>query len=174
MHVLVGRVLRAHGLRGDVLVDPSTDEPTRRFASGARVGLRDAEGADRGAAEVVTGTPHGRYWRVRFRGVDDRDAAEQLRGCGLYVDTAELPRSADPDDFHDADLIGLAVVTVDGRPVGEVSDVLHPAQDVLVVDRPDAPPAYVPFVRALVPAVDVAGGRLVVDPPPGLLEEEEG
>lgn len=172
MHVLVGRVLRAHGLRGDVLVDPSTDEPRRRFAAGARLSLRDADDADRGTAEVVAGTPHGRYWRVRFRGVHDRSTAERLRGRGLYVDTAALPRSDDPEDFHDADLIGLAVVTVDGRSVGEVSDVLHPAQDVLVVDRPDAPPAYVPFVRALVPTVDVEAGRLVVDPPPGLLEEE--
>lgn len=173
MHLLVGRVLRAHGLRGDVLVDPSTDEPTRRFAVGATMRVGDARGADHSTAEVVAGAPHGRYWRVRFRGVDDREAAEELRGCELYVDSAALTRSADPDDFHDTDLIGLAVVTVDGRPVGEVSDVLHPAQDLLVVDRPDAPPAYVPFVRALVPSVDVAAGRLVVDPPPGLLDAEE-
>jgi 16S rRNA processing protein RimM len=166
-------VLRAHGLRGDVLVDPSTDEPEQRFAVGATMFCRDAEGGLRSTAEVAAGAPHGRYWRVRFQGVHDRTAAEELRGFGLYVDSAALPRPADPDDFHDADLIGLAVVTVDGRPVGEVSDVLHPAQDVLVVDRPDAPPAYVPFVRALVPAVDIEAGRLVVDPPPGLLEEPE-
>lgn len=166
MRVLVGRVLRAHGLRGDVLVDPSTDEPRRRFAPGATLLAEDR------SLTVAAAAPHGERWRVRFREAADRDAAEALRGLELHVDTGDHDRSADPDDFHDAELIGLAVVTVDGSPVGEVSDVLHPAQDVLVVERPGSPPAYVPFVKALVPSVDVAAGRLVVDPPPGLLDGE--
>ncbi|MBO0830006.1 MAG: ribosome maturation factor RimM [Streptosporangiales bacterium] len=166
MRVLVGRVLRAHGLRGDVLVDPSTDEPRRRFAPGATLYTDDR------SLTVAAAAPHGGRWRVRFDEAADRDGAEALRGLALHVDTGDLDRSADPDDFHDAELIGLAVVTVDGRPLGEVGDVLHPAQDLLVVDRPDGSPAYVPFVKALVPSVDVAAGRLVVDPPPGLLDEE--
>lgn len=167
MRVLVGRVLRAHGLRGDVLVDPSTDEPRRRFAPGATLLAGDRR------ITVAAAAPHGERWRVRFREAADRDAAEALRGLALHVDTGDLDRSSDPDDVHDAELIGLTVVTVDGRAVGKVSDVLHPAQDVLVVDRAGSPPAYVPFVKALVPSVDLAAGRLVVDPPPGLLEEEE-
>ena len=104
--------------------------------------------------------------------VDDRDAAEGLRGTWLLVDSATIAPPDDPDEFNDTDLIGLAVRTVDGTAVGAVDDVLHPAQDVLVVKTPDAREIMIPFVKAIVPEVDVKSGVLVIDPPEGLLNLE--
>jgi 16S rRNA processing protein RimM len=108
---------------------------------------------------------------VAFEGVFDRSAAEALRDTMLLVDAADIPPSDDPDEFHDTQLMGLRADLVDGSSLGEVTDVLHlPHGDVLVVRRPEGPEVLVPFVKAIVPAVDVAAGRLVVDPPPGLLD----
>ncbi|MQA17483.1 MAG: ribosome maturation factor RimM, partial [Pseudonocardiaceae bacterium] len=154
------------------LVDVRTDEPERRFRAGTVLCAGPA------AADTLTvagSWPHGARMRVRFEGVADRTAADGLRGAELTVESDELPRSGDPDDFHDAELIGLTAVTLAGAELGVVTDVLHPAQDVLVVARADgAGEALVPFVAALVPRVDLAAGRLVVDAPPGLLDTEEG
>jgi 16S rRNA processing protein RimM len=103
--------------------------------------------------------------------VPDRNAAEQLRNTMLLVDAADVPPSDDPDEFHDTELMGLAADLTDGTRLGEVADVLHlPHGDVLVVRRPEGPEVLVPFVKAIVPDVDVAAGRLVVDPPDGLLD----
>ncbi|GAA3135611.1 hypothetical protein GCM10020001_067820 [Nonomuraea salmonea] len=106
---------------------------------------------------------------VAFEGVHDRDAAEELRGTMLVIDSADVTPPDDPDEFHDHQLIGLAVQTVAGEPVGEVEDVLHHGQDLLVVRRKGQDDALIPFVKALVPEVDLEAGRLVVDPPEGLL-----
>jgi 16S rRNA processing protein RimM len=90
----------------------------------------------------------------------------------LVLDSAEIPAPDDPDEFYDHQLIGLGVVTAAGDAVGEVTDVLHHGQDLLVVRRKPAAgtDALIPFVSAIVTDVDVAGGRLVIDPPPGLLD----
>lgn len=163
--------MRAHGVRGDVLVDVRTDQPEDRFVGGA---VLMARGGAVDQLTVVGAWPHGERMRVRFDGVGGRDAADQLRGVLLEVDTEQLPRSDDPDDFHDADLIGLAAVTVAGEAIGTITDVAHPAQDVLVIERADgAGEVLVPFVQSLVPEVDLAAGRLVVDPPAGLLDQPE-
>lgn len=168
MLVVIGRVLRAHGLRGDVLVDVRTDEPARRFRTGAV--LRRGDGT--GTLTIETASSHAERMRVRFAEAADRTSAEALRGVELVLDSADLPPSTDPDDVHDLELIGSSVVTTDGVEVGTVTDVLHPAQDVLVIERVTGGEVLVPFVAAMVPVVDVAGRRLVVDPPPGLLDEE--
>jgi 16S rRNA processing protein RimM len=107
---------------------------------------------------------------VRFAGIDDRTAAEALRGQLLLVDSAEIPPSDDPEEFHDHELIGLAAVSTDGTELGEIVDVEHYGQDLLVLRRPDGGEALVPFVTAIVPTVDLPAGRVVLDPPPGLLE----
>jgi 16S rRNA processing protein RimM len=109
---------------------------------------------------------------VAFEGFLDRNQAETLRGTLLQVDAVDVPPSDDPDEFHDTQLIGLAADLVDGSRLGEVTDVLHlPHGDVLVVRRADdAGEVLVPFVLAMVPEVDVPAGRLVVDPPEGLLD----
>ncbi|MFC4114636.1 ribosome maturation factor RimM [Nonomuraea zeae] len=166
MQLVVGRIGRPHGVRGDVTVEVRTDEPELRFAVGASI---RTDPADRGPLVV-----EGRRWHkgmllLSFAGVADRDVAAELRGTMLVIDSDEVVPSDDPDEFHDHELIGLTVETVSGEPVGEVSDVLHHGQDLLVVRRSGADEVLIPFVKALVPDVDVAGGRLVVDPPEGLL-----
>lgn len=166
MRVAVGRVGRPHGVRGEVTVRVTTDAPEQRFAPGTTFAVDAPDGE---ALTVVAARWKSGGLVVAFDGVVDRSAAEKLRGAWLTVDTADIPSSADPDEFHDAELIGLDVVTTDGRRVGTVADVLHHGQDRLVVRGVDAAEILVPFVRALVPDVDVDGGRVVIDPPPGLL-----
>ena len=167
MEVTVGRIGRPHGIRGDVVVGVRTDEPELRFAKGSRL---DTDPADVGPLTVGGSRWHSGELLVRFDGVADRDAAAALRGTWLTVDSAILSASDDPDEFHDSELTGLAVRTLDGIEVGTVDDVLHSGQDVLVVKTAHGPDIMVPFVKALVPSVDVAGGFLVIDPPEGLLD----
>lgn len=167
MLLAVGRIGRAHGVRGEVSVDVRTDDPEVRFAPGASL-VTDPEGA--GPLTVATVRTHADRLLVRFAGVDGRDAAEALRGVLLLVDSADIPPCDDPEEFHDHELIGLAAVTAEGAELGEVVDVEHHGQDLLVLRRATGGDALVPFVSAIVTDVDVPAGRLVLDPPPGLLE----
>jgi len=167
--VTVGRIGRPHGIRGDVVVGVRTDEPDLRFAPGSRL---DTDPADLGPLTVAAIKWHSGELLVRFAGIADRDAAAGLRGTWLTVDSATIPPSDDPDEFHDTDLVGLSVRTVGGSLVGAVDDVLHSGQDVLVVKTTDGRDVMVPFVLPLVPEVDVASGFLVIDPPEGLLDLE--
>ena len=169
MQLVVGRIGRPHGIRGDLTVQVHTDEPDSRFAAGA---VLATEPATRGPLTVSESRWHSGRLLVRFDGYTDRTSAEDLRGTLLVMDSAEVGPAGDPDEFHDYELIGLNVATVAGEPVGVVADVLHQGQDLLVIrpDRPGADDVLVPFVAALVPDVDVKAGRLVIDPPPGLLD----
>lgn len=168
MQLVVGRVGRAHGLRGEVALDVRTDDPDTRFADGSRLVTDPPE---RGPLTVAGTRWHSGRLLVRFAGVDDRSAAEALRGTELVVDSDDLPPLADPEEFYDHQLEGLAVVTVDGRDLGAVAEVLHPpGGDLLVVRDAAGREVLLPFVAAMVPAVDLAAGRLVADPPPGLVE----
>ncbi|MFG2073511.1 ribosome maturation factor RimM [Nonomuraea maritima] len=166
MQLVVGRIGRPHGVRGDVTVEVRTDDPELRFAPGTSIAT---DPASRGPLVVAGRRWHKDVLLVTFEGVAGRDAAEELRGTMLVIDSAELTPPDDPDEFHDAQLIGLTVETVAGEPVGEVQDVLHHGQDLLVVRRAGQDDVLVPFVKALVPVVDLESGRLVVDPPEGLL-----
>ena len=170
MQVTVGRIGRPHGIRGDVVVGVRTDEPELRFARGSRL---DTDPAEVGPLTVAGTKWHSGELLVRFAGVTDRDAAAELRGTWLTVDSATIAPPDDPDEFRDTDLIGLSVRTVDGAPVGTVDDVLHSGQDVLVIKAAGGREIMVPFVKALVPEVDVAAGALVIDPPEGLLNLED-
>jgi 16S rRNA processing protein RimM len=164
----VGRIGKPQGIRGEVTVEVRTDSPEVRFAVGARLFTDPAE---RGPLVVESARDQNGRLVVAFEGVPDRNAAEQLRNTMLLVDAADVPPSDDPDEFHDTELMGLAADLTDGTRLGEVADVLHlPHGDVLVVRRPEGPEVLVPFVKAIVPDVDVAAGRLVVDPPEGLLD----
>jgi len=122
-----------------------------------------------GPLVVAGGRWHKGVLLLSLEGVHDRNAAEELRGTMLVIDSSRIEPSDDPDEFHDHQLIGLTVVTVAGEHVGEVDDVLHHGQDLLVVKRKGRDEALIPFVKALVPEVDLEAGRLVVDPPEGLL-----
>lgn len=170
MQVTVGRIGRPHGIRGDVVVGVRTDEPELRFARGSRL---DTDPAEAGPLTVAVSKWHSGELLVRFEGVSDRDAAAELRGTWLTVDSATIAPPADPDEFRDADLVGLSVRTADGTRVGTVDDVLHSGQDVLVIKSPDGREFMVPFVKPLVPDVDVKSGFLVINPPEGLLNLEE-
>ncbi|RYJ04710.1 MAG: ribosome maturation factor RimM [Actinomycetales bacterium] len=166
MRVVVGRIGRAHGIRGDLSVDPRTDEPERRFAVGSSVLCRD------GKLTITSSRPHSGKWLVHFAEVPDRTAAERFHGAVLEVevDPDEVPE--DDDAFYDHQLVGLTV-TVGGAPRGRVLDVMHlPAHDSLLVEV-DGRRVQVPFVEALVPEVDLEAGTVTVEDRPGLLNPEE-
>ena len=165
---MVGRIGRPQGIKGEVTVEVRTDDPDERFAAGM-VLLTDPP--ERGPLTVTSSRRQGKYLVVLFDGFADRNEAETIRDTMLLVDVADLPPLADEDEYYDTELVGLAAVLTDGSLLGEVADVLHlPGGDVLVVRRSHGAEALVPFVRAIVPTVDVLGRRLVVDPPEGLLE----
>jgi 16S rRNA processing protein RimM len=168
MRVIVGRIGRPHGIRGEVVVGVRTDEPDARFALGASL---DAE--QHGRLTVASRRWHSGQLLVTFTGITDRTAAAALSNTWLSVDTSELPPTDDPDEFRDHELIGLTVRTTEGDAVGVVSDVLHHGQDILVIEAPGRQEHLVPFVKALVPEVDRAAGVLVIDPPPGLLDPSQ-
>jgi 16S rRNA processing protein RimM len=170
VQLVVGRIGRPHGVRGEVTVEVRTDDPDQRFAPGMTLATDPAAA---GPLTVEEARWHKGILLLALAGVDDRDAAEALRGTMLVIDSAQIAPSDDPDEFHDYHLIGLAVVTTDGTRVGEVTDVLHHGQDLLVVHRPSGDEAYVPFVKALVPEIDLDKGVLVVDAPPGLFDSGE-
>ena len=172
MQIAIGQIARAHGVRGEVTVMVRTDEPDVRFVPGASLATEPPE---RGPLTVAATRWHSGRLIVTFEGVRDRNAAEDLRGTLLVLDSAQIAAPAEPDEFYDHQLIGLEVVTATGESVGQVTDVLHYGQDLLVV-RPGpggAGETLVPFVSAIVTDVDVPGGRLVIDPPPGLLDPGE-
>ena len=168
MQLVVGRVGRAHGIAGEVAVEVRTDSPEVRFADGAVV---ETDPAERGPLTVRRTRWHSGRLLVSFEGVADRTAAEALRGTLLVADSATSPRAEDPDEFWDHDLEGLVAVTVTGTVLGTVEQVTHPpGSDLLVIRAGDGGELLVPFVRAIVPEVDLTGRRIVVDPPDGLLE----
>jgi 16S rRNA processing protein RimM len=172
MQLVVGRVGRPHGLHGEVTVEVRTDDPDQRFIAGSSLATVPAE---RGPLTVAGSRWHSGRLLVRFAGCEDRNAAEELRDTILAIDADELEPLADPEDFYDHDLIGMQVVTAAGEPVGAVSDVLHHGQDLLVIEGTGSRSGseiLVPFVAAIVPEVDVAARRLVIDPPPGLLDPD--
>jgi 16S rRNA processing protein RimM len=182
MRVVVGRIGRPHGIRGEVVIGVRTDEPDLRFAVGATLDARstsDDAGPENGAGgerlTVASVRWHSGQLLVAFAGITDRTAASELTGSWLSVDSSQLPDTGDPDEFRDYELIGLSVRTCAGDPVGVVTDVLHYGQDLLVVRRQDEPgvEALVPFVKAIVPEVDLRAGVVVIDPPPGLLDPAE-
>jgi len=167
MLLTVARIGRAHGLRGEVALDLRTDAPEDRFVVGARL---QTEPASAGPLTVArTRTAQGR-WYVTFDEAADRTAAEGLRGVELVAE--ESPQDED-DAWYPHELAGLRAEGVDGRVLGEIVGLQHlPAHDVLVLREPDGARTLVPFVRAIVPVVDVPGGRVVLDPPGGLLASD--
>lgn len=175
MQLVVGRVGRAHGIRGDVAVQLRTDEPEARLAVGA---VLDTEPAETGPLTVAAATWHSGRLLLRFAGVSSRTAAEALCGTLLLTDAPADRSPADPEEFYDHQLVGLEVLSTGGELLGSVGEVLHlPGQDVLVVRRgtgEDEREVLVPFVAAIVPTVDLAGRRVVLDPPEGLLDPGDG
>lgn len=168
VEVVVGRVGRAHGIKGAVTIDVRTDEPGRRFRKGAR--LRRGDG---GELELGSVTWQRGKLLVTFTGHPDRTAVEALRGVELLLDVPAGEQPSEPEEFFDRQLVGLRVLDGDGAEVGTVAEVLHmPGQDLLQLETPNGE-RLVPFVKALVPDVDLAAGTLTLAPVDGLLEDLE-
>lgn len=169
MHLVVGRVGRPHGLRGEVRIEVRTDEPEVWLAPGSSLFLQSESGP---LITVEAARWHGRHLVVRFEGHHDRTSVEALNGRWLLRPALVDESTGDPDEWYDHQLVGLQVRDEGGSAVGEVTQVVHlPGQDLLAVQTPDGE-RLVPLAAALVPVVDVAGGFLVVADRPGLLAED--
>lgn len=151
-------------------VEVRTDDPAAHFTVGA---VLTTDPLARGPLTLAGYRRANGVTLLRFDGIDDRNAAETLRNTLLVVPTAALPELSGEDEFYDHQLIGIRAEHRDGTVIGEILDVMHlPAGEVLVVrtDRTASGEVLIPFVRAIVPVVDLAHGRVVVDPPDGLFE----
>ena len=167
MELVVARIGRAHGLRGEVVLEVRTDAPDRRFPVG---GVLRTEPASAGPLRIESARQHSGQLLGKFAQVPDRTAAEALRGTELVV---EADASDEDGAWYLHELEGLQARRADGTVLGEISGVEHlPAQDALVLREPDGTRTLVPFVEAFVPEVDVAGGFVVLDPPGGLLASD--
>lgn len=176
MEVVVGRIGRAHGIRGEVGVEVRTDEPERRFTIGAV--LQTDPGARR--LQIRSVRTHNDRVLLTFEGLADRTAVEPLSGALLLVDAPDFEQPEHPDEFYDRQLVGLAVrplgdlLAQPGDSIGTVTEVLHlPVQDVLAVRRHDGAEVLVPFVAELVPVVDPVAGHVGVLDVPGLLANDD-
>lgn len=167
MQLVIGRIGRAHGVRGDLFVEPMTDEPDHRYSDGAVLMTSDST-----TLTVATSKWHSGRFVVHFAGIEDRTTAEALRGQTLTIDVdpAELPE--DPDEYYDHQLVGLKVALEDGSFVGVIGEVIHlPSQDLLSVKREGDIEVLIPFVLEFVPSIDLAQKVVTITPPRGLLNE---
>jgi len=170
MDLVVGRVVKAHGITGEVVVEIRTDDPDTRFAPGSSLRGKPSRGGPESRYLVESVREHGAKLLVRLDGVADRNAAESLRGTVFVVDSEDLPPIEDPDEFYDHQLEGLQVVTTVGETVGTVAEVLHTAAGELLSIRAEEGEVLVPFVSAIVTSVSLADQKIEIDPPEGLLE----
>ena len=188
MLLVVGQIGKPHGIRGEVSVVVRTDEPEERFVAGSVFTTEVPRDRRVSAGPAASAAPGVRFeipkqlvlesirWHqgrgiAVFEGISDRNVAEALRGVYLQVDSADLAPPADPEEFHDHQLIDLRVVSVDGSELGTVQRIDHaPSSDLIVLAKTGGGTALIPFVSAMVPTVDLAGGRIVVDLPEGLLD----
>ncbi|MGW0037147.1 ribosome maturation factor RimM [Gordonia sp. NPDC003376] len=171
MELVVGRVVKSHGIRGEVVVDVRTDEPQQRFATGATLRGRLPRGGGERTFTVTAARDHAGRLLLSLKEIADRSAADALRGTLFLVDSTDVDSGDDPDEFYDHELEGVPVTHVDGTPVGVLESILHlPANDLLSVRTPDNREVLVPFVREIVPTVTRDG--IVIDPPVGLIDPD--
>ncbi len=172
MELTVGRVVKAHGVTGELVVEVRTDDPELRFAPGEVLRARGRDRRERSFA-VDAVRAHGNRLLVRLVGVADRDTADALRGSVFLIDAADLPPIDEPDTYYDHELEGLRVRTIAGDDVGVVAEVLHTSGgELLAVNRENASELLVPFVSAIVTSVSLADNLVEIDPPEGLLDLE--
>lgn len=171
--LVVGHVRKAHGIRGEVAVSLLTDHPGGTFAPGVVLRLGGGEATepdpDLPPVRLTAARPHQRGYLVAFGGVETRDEAQALVGRYLLREREALePRDADELFYHE--LLGAEVVTADGRPLGRVVEVYELSPSDLLEIEGGGERILIPFHRDVVVEVDTEGGRLVVDPPEGLLD----
>lgn len=163
MRLNVGRIGRAHGILGEATIEVRTSEPERRFAIGAEV-FTDIK-SNKGLLRISSARVHNGILLLGFEGITDRNAVEKLRDTLLYSDVDVNEPGIDEDDYHIQQLIGLRAELEDGSEFGVISDVLNlPAQDCLAIKTKDGE-VLIPFVRQLVPVVDLKAQKVVVIPP---------
>ena len=177
MELTVGRVVKAHGISGEVVVEIRTDDPAARFAPGNTLRAKSSRGGEERSYVVDQVREHGGRLLMRLAGVDDRDTADALRGSLFVVDSDELPPIDEPDTYYDHQLEGLHVRTTTGQDVGVVAEVVHTVGgELLAVRRADSErgEVLVPFVGAIVTSVSLDDrpekGMIEIDPPEGLLD----
>ncbi|MFD9354361.1 ribosome maturation factor RimM [Streptomyces sp. NPDC060031] len=171
MQLVVARIGRAHGIKGEVTVEVRTDEPELRLGPGA---VLQTEPASAGPLTIETGRVHSGRLLLRFAGVKDRSGAEALRNILLIaeVDPAQMPQ--EPDEYYDHQLMDLDVVLEDGTEIGRITEISHlPSQDLFIVERPDGTEVMIPFVEEIVAEIDLVEQRCVITPPPGLIDERD-
>lgn len=172
MELTVGRVVKAHGVTGQVVVEVRTDDPELRFAPGTVLRAKASDHREHNYV-VAAVRPHGARLLLQLDGVADRDAADALRGSLFVIDSEDLPPIDEPDTYYDHQLEGLFVRTTTGRDIGTVAEVLHTAAgELLAVKRAEAGELLVPFVSAIVTSVSLESRIVEIDPPEGLLELE--
>ena len=160
MRLLVGRIGRAHGILGEATIEVRTDEPDRRFAIGATV-----QTDTHGELTITSGRVHNGILLLGFNGITDRNGIEKLRNTLLYADVDINEENDDEDEYHVMQLIGCQAVLESGEAFGEVTDVINlPGQDLLAINTAQGE-QLIPFVRQLVPTVDIANKKVVVIPP---------
>lgn len=174
MDLVVGRVAKSHGVRGEVMVDVRTDEPDVRFAVGSVLRGRKSTGKNTFVESNYTVTAarnHSGRLLLTLAEVGDRDTATALRGLLFLIDADDVSSGDDPDEFYDHELQGVPVRTVGGDDIGSVTDIVHlPAGDLLSVAMTDGREVLIPFVKAIVPVV--SRELIEIDPPDGLLDPE--
>jgi 16S rRNA processing protein RimM len=169
-HLAVGLLKKPHGVKGDALIFPVTDEPETVFAEGRRLVVLDREGRVTGRELVIERSrAYHRAWLLHFEGIDVREALAELRERQLAIPIEEA-RPLDPDEFYMHELVGLRVQAADGEPVGVVAEVIEAPQGWLLDVAGQERRHLIPFNRAVVERVDRAERLLVIAPPPGLLE----
>ena len=174
--LLVARIGKPHGLRGEVTVQTHTDDPEGRYVPGTVFATEAAAGTGvPRALTLASARKHREIWLLGFEEIPDRTGAESLRGTRLLLDPEELDEDTDDNEgWYEHDLVGLAVVDPSGAALGEVTGlVVGAAQDLLEVRLAGGREALVPFVEAIVTEVDVEGGHVVVDAPAGLFDLDE-
>jgi 16S rRNA processing protein RimM len=171
VQLVVARIGRAHGIKGEVTVEVRTDEPELRLGPGA---VLTTDPAGVGPLTVETGRVHSGRLLLRFEGVKDRTGAEALRNTLLISDVDPEARPEDPEEFYDHQLVDLDVVLADGTVIGRISEITHlPSQDLFIVEREDGSEVMIPFVEEIVTSIDLEEQRAVIDPPPGLIDDSE-
>lgn len=171
--LVVGHLSKPHGTKGEIMVWPLTDRPEEIFAPGREVTAGDEEGEPGDAPltlVVEESRPYRKGYLVKFQEVDDRNGAAELATRYLLVSAEELAEEEEEDALFYHQLLGLRVETVDGREVGRVREVFETEPAHLLEVTGEGKIHLVPYVSRVVKEVDREGGRLVIDPPEGLLD----
>ena len=162
---MIGRVIKSHGIKGELSVEATTDEPEIRFAVGEV--LHGRQGKKEHDLTIKAVRAHKGRLLITFEEVEDRTAADSLRGTQFFAPPLDNP---DDEGFYDHELEGLRVIH-EGADIGEVTGVTHgPVQSLLLVSLENGKEALIPFVEEIVPEVDLEEGTCTITPPEGLLE----